>query len=98
MARPWSVTHRVPTASGPVWFKANTMDCAYEAVLAEALARSRPDAVLEPLAVDAERGWMLTADAGTTLRALRDAAMPVDENVRTAVAEWLAELPEPDMI
>jgi hypothetical protein len=67
-ARPWSVTHRVPTASGPVWFKANTMDCADEAVLAEALARSRPDAVLEPLAVDAERGWMLTADAGTTLR------------------------------
>ena len=67
-ARPWSVIHRVPTASGPRWFKANTMDCTYEAGLAEALARWLPGTVLEPLAVDAARGWLLTADAGHTLR------------------------------
>ncbi|MFI5897771.1 phosphotransferase [Actinoplanes sp. NPDC051513] len=66
--RPWSVTHQAPTALGPVWFKANTPACAYEAALAEALAKWQPDAVLVPLAVDAERGWMLTADAGKTLR------------------------------
>lgn len=67
-ARPWSVTHRVPTAAGPRWFKANITGCAYEAGLAEALARWLPGRVLEPLAVDAARGWLLTADAGPTLR------------------------------
>src|SRR6185436_9996118 len=44
--RPWSVTHRVATAAGPRWFKANTMDCAYEAALADALGRWHPGAVL----------------------------------------------------
>jgi hypothetical protein len=62
------VTHRVPTAAGPRWFKANITGCAYEAGLAEALARWLPGRVLEPLAVDAARGWLLTADAGPTLR------------------------------
>ena len=66
--RPWSVTHRAPTAAGPRWFKANTMGCAYEAGLAGALAGWAPGAVLEPLAVDPARGWLLTADHGRTLR------------------------------
>jgi hypothetical protein len=66
--RPWSVTHQAPTAGGLVWFKANTPACAYEAPLASALAGWQPDGVLAPLAVDAERGWLLTADAGRTLR------------------------------
>ncbi|GAA2650722.1 phosphotransferase family protein [Paractinoplanes durhamensis] len=65
--RPWSVTHRVPTESGDRWFKANTPACAYEAPLAEALSHWQPDAVLHPIAVD-QRGWLLTADAGQTLR------------------------------
>ncbi|MEU4238582.1 hypothetical protein [Actinoplanes sp. NPDC026619] len=65
--RPWSVTHRVPTAAGDRWFKANTPPCAYESPLASALAGWLPDAVLQPLAVDA-RGWLLSADAGPTLR------------------------------
>ncbi|GIM95885.1 hypothetical protein [Paractinoplanes toevensis] len=65
--RPWSVTHRVPTEAGPRWFKANTAACAYEAPLAAALAGWVPDAVLPPLAAD-PRGWLLTADAGPTLR------------------------------
>ncbi len=66
--RPWSVTYRVATDGGVVWFKANTPGCAYEAGLAAALAGWVPDAVISPLAVDAERGWLLTADAGPTLR------------------------------
>ena len=66
--RPWSVTHRVRTAAGDRWFKANTPACAYEAPLAAALSRWAPGAVLEPIAVDA-RGWLLSADAGPTLRA-----------------------------
>jgi hypothetical protein len=67
-AVPWSVTLRVPTTAGVRWFKANTPGCAYEAALAEALGRWQPDAVLVPLAVDAARGWLLSADAGPTLR------------------------------
>ncbi|WP_433383849.1 phosphotransferase [Actinoplanes sp. CA-142083] len=66
--RPWSVTHNAPTAAGLVWFKANTPACAYEAPLAGALAVWRPDDVLVPLAIDPHRGWLLTADAGRTLR------------------------------
>ncbi|WP_229070072.1 phosphotransferase [Actinoplanes sp. DH11] len=66
--RPWSVTHRVPTTAGPHWFKANITGCRYEAALAEALTTIAPGATLPPLAADPERGWLLTADAGPTLR------------------------------
>ncbi|BEL04777.1 phosphotransferase [Actinoplanes sichuanensis] len=66
--RPWSVTHRVPTGAGVRWFKANITGCRYEAGLAEALAGIAPGATLAPLAVDTDRGWLLTADAGPTLR------------------------------
>jgi Phosphotransferase enzyme family len=65
--RPWSVTHRAATAAGFRWFKANTTDCRYEAALADALSRIVPGATLPPLALDAGRGWLLTADAGRTL-------------------------------
>ncbi|MEU8664588.1 phosphotransferase [Actinoplanes philippinensis] len=67
-SRPWSVTHRAPTTAGPRWFKANITGCRYEAALAEALAGIVPGATLVPLAVDTGRGWLLTADAGPTLR------------------------------
>ena len=66
--RPWSVTHRTRTAAGPRWFKANVTSCRYEAALADALSRIAPGATLPPLAVDTDRGWLLTADAGPTLR------------------------------
>ncbi|WP_250005885.1 phosphotransferase family protein [Actinoplanes sp. M2I2] len=66
--RPWSVTLLAPTSAGRRWFKANTPECAYEARLVSALAGWIPDLVLAPLAVDASRGWLLTADRGLTLR------------------------------
>jgi Phosphotransferase enzyme family len=68
--RPWSTVMRVPTADGPVWFKANTEALRYEAGLVSRLAARRPDAVPALLALDLERGWMLMTDAGTTLRAV----------------------------
>lgn len=67
-ARPWSVQLRVPTPTGPVWFKANISGAAYEAALVAAFAGWAPDAVLAPLAVDPARGWMLSPDGGPTLR------------------------------
>ena len=66
--RPWSTVIRVPTGRGPVWFKANTESLRHEAGLVDVLARRRPDAVPPLLALDVESGWMLMADAGTSLR------------------------------
>jgi phosphotransferase family enzyme len=66
--RPWSTVLRVPTADGPVWFKANGPQQRFEAALVSVLAAERPDAVPPLLAVDPERGWMLMADAGERLR------------------------------
>jgi hypothetical protein len=67
-ARPWSVQLRVPTVAGQAWFKANIAGAAYEASLVAALAGWAPAAVLAPLAVDPDRGWMLSPDGGQTLR------------------------------
>jgi hypothetical protein len=67
---PWSTVMRVPTGTGDVFFKANIPALRYEAALVEVLAERRPDCIPPLLAVDLERGWMLMADAGTSLREL----------------------------
>ncbi|WP_433388716.1 phosphotransferase [Micromonospora sp. KLBMP9576] len=66
--RPWSLVWRVPTDSGDVWFKANNPGTRYEAGLSAVLARLAPGRVLDPIAVDAGRGWSLLPDGGRTLR------------------------------
>jgi hypothetical protein len=66
--RPWSLVAKVPTAGGPLWFKENRGETRYEAPLLVALARWAPGRVVDPLAIDAERGWSLTPDCGPTLR------------------------------
>ena len=66
--RPWSLVWRVPTDDGDVWFKANSPGTRYEAGLLAALARLTPERVLDPIAVDAGRGWSLLPDGGATLR------------------------------
>ncbi len=68
--RPWSVLGKVPTGQGTVWFKANGHCSTYEARLLDALARWAPGRVLEPIAIDAGRGWSLRPDGGQTLRAV----------------------------
>jgi len=66
----WSTVLRVPTASGDVWFKACHPSHGFEPALTVELARLRPQRVIEVLAADPQRGWMLTADAGARLREL----------------------------
>ncbi|MEH0984946.1 phosphotransferase [Micromonospora sp. CPCC 205556] len=66
--RPWSLVWRVPTDAGDVWFKANNPGTRHEAALLAALARRAPGRVLDPIAVDAERGWSLLPDGGESLR------------------------------
>lgn len=70
----WSTVLRVPTADGDVWFKACHPSHGFEPALTLELARLRPERIIEVLATDLERGWMLTADAGTRLRELLSSA------------------------
>ena len=68
--RPWSTVMLVPTDNGTCWFKANIPRLAYEARVVQLIAREQPLAGPEVLAVEADKGWMLTADGGTRLREL----------------------------
>lgn len=65
--RPWSTQLVVPTDRGTVWFKANCPAMAFEPGLHALLAELEPGEVDAPLAIDADRGWMMTADRGKTL-------------------------------
>ncbi|HET7432858.1 MAG TPA: hypothetical protein VFJ89_15215 [Nocardioides sp.] len=66
--RPWATAIRVPTAAGPVWFKANTEELRHEALVTHLLSRRVPHRVPPLIADDVERGWMLMEDAGRRLR------------------------------
>ncbi|GHE06293.1 phosphotransferase [Streptomyces alanosinicus] len=69
--RPWSVLVRVPVEGrDAVWFKANPPAGSFEGPLTAALARWVPEQVLQPLAVDAERAWMLLPDGGELFRSV----------------------------
>ena len=65
----WSVSslHRVETAAGRYYFKAAPTIFRHEAAVTEMLAQRFPGAIPRPLAIDGERGWMLTADFGDQL-------------------------------
>ena len=65
--RPWSTQLVAPTDRGPVWFKANCPPMRFEAALHRRLAALSPADVPPPLAVDEDRGWILTLDRGVTL-------------------------------
>ena len=81
----WSTVLRVPTAEGVVWFKACHPSHGFEPALALELAQLRPESVIEVLAADPERAWMITADAGFRLRELLNST---DDLVR-----WVDFLP-----
>jgi hypothetical protein len=76
---------RVPTDGGLVYFKASAAPLRHEPAVAAYLAERHPELVPPPLAVDAERGWMLMADAGSVLRDLVAAEHDV--------SRWLDVLP-----
>jgi aminoglycoside phosphotransferase (APT) family kinase protein len=66
--RPWSSAMRFATDGGRVWLKANGPGTSHEPALVAVLAGLVPDLVPEVLAVDVERGWSLTRDAGAVMR------------------------------
>jgi len=85
--RPWSTALSIPTTDGLTWFKAGGPGNVYEARLLEAFVRWRTPWILEPLALDAERGWMLFPDGGTRLRETLDGGPGVDAWQRV-LTEW----------
>jgi hypothetical protein len=82
---PWSTVLRAPTEGGDVWFKANHEPLRHEAALVTLLAARRPNCVPPLLGADLDRGWMLMADAGTTLRRLQEEELDL--------SRWLDVLP-----
>lgn len=86
---PWSTVLRVPTADGPLWFKATTPDVhGFEPRLTALLGETCPDRVTELVKIDADRTWMLMRDAGTRLRELE----PPDPGLWEAILARYAEL------
>ncbi|MFC7625330.1 phosphotransferase [Microlunatus sp. GCM10028923] len=66
--RPWSTQLVVPTDRGRYWFKENNPAMAFEAALVARLSELAPGRVLAPVAVAADRGWLLGPDGGRTVR------------------------------
>lgn len=64
----WSTQLTVPTSDGRYWFKENNPAQAFEAGLLQVLGRVAPHRVMAPIAIEPDRGWLLTRDAGPTLR------------------------------
>ncbi|WP_258905228.1 aminoglycoside phosphotransferase family protein [Actinokineospora sp. UTMC 2448] len=65
--RPWATVLCAETSAGRVWLKASGAETAFEAGLYLVLHEVVPESVLEPLAVDAERGWVVLPDGGASL-------------------------------
>jgi hypothetical protein len=59
-----------PTDRGPLYFKAVEPAFAFEARLTQALAARWPQHLPPVVAIDAERGWLLTAHGGRVVRDL----------------------------
>jgi len=65
--RPWSTQLVVPTDAGTLWFKANCSAAAFEPALQQLLADLTPGVVDRPVAVEPDRGWLVTRDRGAAL-------------------------------
>jgi hypothetical protein len=83
--RPWSIVVRVPTSGGDHYFKTTAPDMANDARLTTLLCRRSPDVVLQPVAVDVARSWMLLPTGGERLREVLDR--------RADLAHWARILP-----
>lgn len=84
--RAWSSFAQIATDQGRLYFKAPAPAFQFEAGLTAALAQWQPAVTVPVLAVDQARGWILTADAGPTLR---QAAPTAPEQID----HWVALLP-----
>jgi len=65
-----STVLRVPSTAGDIYFKACGPGFGHEPALTASLWRWRPDCMPPVLAVDLQRGWMLTPALGVSLRSI----------------------------
>jgi hypothetical protein len=65
--RPWATVLKAPTSAGAVWLKAAGLTTAFEVGLYDLLQRVAPEHVVNPIAVDLDRGWVLLPDGGLSL-------------------------------
>jgi hypothetical protein len=86
--RLWSTQLTVRTTAGLLWFKENHPGQSAEAAVIDELARIAPDHVVVPVAVERERGWLLTPDHGETLATLA----ATDEGMWCRVVAEFAEM------
>jgi hypothetical protein len=85
--RVWSISAvlTVPTDAGDLWFKASCEHFGAEAGIVAVVAAHLPDLALEVVAVDRDRGWLLTEP----LADLSDAGPPADTGTLLA-SRWTA--------
>jgi Phosphotransferase enzyme family len=65
--RPWGEVAKAATDRGTIWLKAPGRTTAFEVGLYELLARRVPDRILDPIAADRTRGWVLLPEGGRPL-------------------------------
>jgi hypothetical protein len=65
--RPWATVLRAETSHGVVWFKACGPGTAFEVPLYRLAHRLAPAYVLEPVAIDVPRSWVVLPDGGPIL-------------------------------
>jgi len=65
--RPWATVLRAPTTAGPVWLKATAPGTSAEIGLYALLREVVPEQVLQPIAIDLERSWIVLPDGGPRL-------------------------------
>ncbi len=83
--RIWSAQLTVPTDAGLMWFKENNPGQRAEAAVVATLAVIAPDHVVPPIAVNTDRGWLLSPDRGATLASLHSTDVTMWQRV---VAEY----------
>ncbi len=84
----WSTMLVIPTDHGKLWFKENNPGQFSEALVVSAMAELVPEHVVMPLAIEPERGWMLSPDHGATLATLKS----TDDNLWSRVVSDFADL------
>ena len=72
--RPWATVFRAETTGGVVWLKLPAAGTRFEVGLYALMHQIAPAHVLEPLAIDVERSWIVLPDGGWLLRSFNDTA------------------------
>jgi hypothetical protein len=97
-ARPWAAVAWIETSEGRLWFKEPAPVMAFEPALSALVAERRPDDAAHVVAW--EGSWILTRDAGPSLRAMLEAGAspgPVWDGILRRYAELqIAHIPEVD--